>query len=74
MNFHPPVFPEKKVFRKYSQKGVFLGTYPLIFTLFGQSYDQKILFKSRLYMPQNSGVSKKFKTFKILVIYLLETW
>ena len=39
MNFYRVVFPEKKNFRKYSQKGGFWGTYPLIFTLSGQNFD-----------------------------------
>ena len=39
MNFYQTVFPEKKLFRKYSQKSGFWGTNPLIFTLSGQNYD-----------------------------------
>ena len=38
MNFYLAVFPEK-LFKKYSQKKGFWGTYPLIFTLSGQNYD-----------------------------------
>ena len=67
MNFYQSVFPEKKLFQKYSQKSGFVGNYPSVFrpTLSGQSCASKnIFFKSRLYMPQFCGVAKKSKTFK----------
>ena len=38
MNFYQAVFTEKN-FLRIHKKGGFLGTYPLIFTLSGQSYD-----------------------------------
>ena len=45
MNFYKAVFPKKTFLEKIHKKGRFWGTYPLIFTLFGQSYDKEILFK-----------------------------
>ena len=35
INIYQSVFPEKNFFSKYSQKGVFGGNYPLIFTSSG---------------------------------------
>ena len=64
MNFYRAVFPEKNFLENIPQKGGFWGNYPLIFTPSGQNYDLKNYdLKSRLYMPQNCGVSKKSKTF-----------
>ena len=64
MNFYQAVFPEKNFLENIHKKGGFWGIYPLIFTLFGQSYDKKKYYlKSRLYMPQYCGVSRKSKTF-----------
>ena len=39
MNFYQAVFPEKNFLENIHKKGGFWGTYPLIFTLSGQSYD-----------------------------------
>ena len=58
------IFTSKKYSGPISYICPYTSTYPLIFTLFGQSFDQKkYILKSRLYMPQNCGVSKKSKTF-----------
>ena len=58
------VFREKNFSENIHKKGEFWGTNPLIFTLSGQRYDSKNYdLKSRLYMPQNCGVSKKSRTF-----------
>ena len=64
MNFYRAVFPEKNFLENIHKKCGIWGTYPLIFTLCGQNYDYKNYdLKSRLYMPQNCGVSKKPKIF-----------
>ena len=64
MKIYRAVFPEKNFLKNIHQKGGFWGTYSLIFTLSGQNYDKKKYdLKSRLYMLQNCGVSKKSKTF-----------
>ena len=64
MNFYRAVFPEKNFLENIHKKVRFGGTSPLIFTLFGQNYDQTNYdLKSRLYMPQNCVVSKKSETF-----------
>ena len=74
MNFYQSVFLEKNFLRNIHKKVGFGGNYPLIFTLSGQSYDSKnYLQKLRLYMLRIFGVAKKSETFKILVIFLLET-
>ena len=39
MNFYRTVFPEKNILENINKKVGFWGTNPLIFTLFGQSYD-----------------------------------
>ena len=58
MNFYRTVFPKKNFLENIHKKGGFSGTNPLIFTLSGQSYELKNYdLKSRLYMPQNCGVS-----------------
>ena len=64
MNFYRAVFPEKNFLVNIHKKDAFWGTYPLTFTLSGQSYDsRKYYLKSRLYMQQICGVSKKSKSF-----------
>ena len=53
MNFYLSVFLEKNFLENFHKKFGFEGNYPLIFTLFDQSYDSKNYFlKFRLYMPQ----------------------
>ena len=41
MNFYRAVFAEKNFLLNIHKKDGFWGTYPLIFTLSGQSYDEK---------------------------------
>ena len=64
MNFYQSVFLEKNFLENIRKKVGYGGNYPLIFTLFDQSYDSKnYFFKFRLYMPQICGVAKKSETF-----------
>ena len=58
MNFYQTVFPEKNFLEDIHKKGGFWGNYPFWSELQIKNYD----LKSRLYMPQNCGVSKKSKT------------
>ena len=68
-------FHWKKLFSKYLQKRRVLGYLPFNIYIFGSELWLKNYYlKSWLYMQQNCGVSKKSKSFEILVIYLLETW
>ena len=61
MNFHQAV---EKYFRKYSQKRRVLGYLPFnIYPFWSELWLKKYYLKSRLYMPQKCGVSKKSKPF-----------
>ena len=41
--FYKAVFPERNLLENIHKKFGFWGTYPLLFTFFGQSYDKKII-------------------------------
>ena len=61
MNFFTAVFPEKNFLENLHKKGTF-GVL-ILYAFWSEISLKHSVLKSRLYMPNNCGVSKKSKTF-----------
>ena len=64
MNFYQSVLLEKNFLENISRKVGFWGNYPLIFTLYDQTYDSKFFFKNLDYICHKSvELQNKSKSF-----------